>query len=242
MRRRWVDRVQDGCVAAMRGELVGLQASVEESLNATVEAMRQELRSQQTALDTIRRGDREERALFAGALDRLVGVLDSLTGALELERRERLAQTELVERLLRETLVHRTPAASPAQLVGGSIDATVISEEATTIDLRPPGGVLADQLVEGAAVQVRSQFQDRWTDGFIISRVKHEAGHRQIQLTRASDGTKLPVWFDAADVRAADRSPAPFVAPGAGMPATPVPPASPRTSLGPSVIEGVEPS
>lgn len=232
MMRRWVDRVQDGCVTAVRAELVELQANVEHSLTATVDAMRKELQSQQSSLEVIRHGDREERALFAGALDRLVGVLDSLTAALELERRERLAQTELVERLLRETLVHRSPAATPSQLVGGSIDPVRSSDEPTTIDLRMLEGVVADQLIEGASVQVRSQFQDRWTDGFTISRVKQDAGRRQVQLTRSSDGTTLPVWFDATDVRAVDRPVAPFVAPG--ISSTPATSAAHGTSGAPS--------
>ncbi len=254
MKRRWVERVQASCVEAVRAEMAGLQTGVEESLNATVEAMRQELRSQQTALDTIRRGDREERALFAGALDRLVGVLDSLTGALELERRERLAQTELVERLLRETLIYRSPTASPAQLVGGSIDPARVSDEATTIDLRTLEGVVADQLVEGSVVQVRSQFQDRWTDGFTISQVKHEAGRRQVQLTRSSDGTTLPVWFDATDVRAVEKVRASFVAPTAlGVAPAPTDPAgtapshpagaaTPLSAAGPSASGEAQPA
>ncbi len=157
-------------------------------------------------------------------------MLDSLTAALELERRERLVQTELVERLLRETLIYRAPAATPAQLVGGSIDPARLSDEATTIDLRTLEGVVANQLVEGTSVQVRSQFQDRWTDGFTISQVKHEAGHRQVQLTRSSDGTTLPVWFDATAVRAVERSPASFVAPGALT--APVTPASSGPAAG----------
>jgi hypothetical protein len=204
----------------MRAELAGLQAGVEDSLIATVEAMRRELQSQQAGLDIIRRSDREERALFAGALDKLVGVLDSLTGALELERRERLVQTELVERLLRDSLTQRPPAATPAHLVGGSIDPVRVSDEVgTTIDLRMLEGV-ADQLVEGATVQVRSQFHDRWTDGFTISQVKLDAGRRQVQLTRASDGTTLPVWFDATDVRTVEKPVAPFVAPLPPAPTT----------------------
>jgi hypothetical protein len=225
MMRRWLGRVQDGCVQAVRAEVLGLQTTVEQSLNATVEAMRQEMQSQQAALEAIRQGDRDERALFAGALDRLVGVLDSLTAALELERRERLAQTELVECLLRETLIHRVPAArkggvgpaaAPAQLVGGSLDPARLADDSTTIDLRAlESAAIADWLTEGALVQVRSQFQDRWTDGFTISQIKHEAGHRQVRLTRSSDGTTLPVWFDATDIRAVDKPSASFAAPAA---------------------------
>jgi hypothetical protein len=252
MMRRWLDRVQDGCVETVRAELAGLQSTVEQSLNTNAEALRRELEAQRAALETMRRGDRDERALFAGALDRLVGVLDSLASALELERRERLVQTELVECLLRETLIHRAPAASPAQLVGGAIDPARIGAGETTIDLREveravdsvePGvesiergvdsiergeregtGPVA-QLRAGAPVQVRSQFHDRWTDGFTIAQVRVEEGRRRFQLKRSSDGTTLPVWFDATDVRAVDRvTPAsvaaqmsPVIAPAGGQ-------------------------
>jgi hypothetical protein len=236
MLRRWLDRVQDGCVEAVRAELVGLQGTVEQSLNANAEALRREWQAQQADLETVRRADRDERALFAVALDRLVGVLDSLASALELERRERLAQTELVECLLRETLLHRDPVATPAQLVGGAIDPARISPGETTIDLREVErgeleleGTTAE-LRAGAPVQVRSQFHDRWTDGFTITQVRIEEGRRRFQLTRSSDGTTLPVWFEATDVRAPDRMTpasvaaqmAPAVGPAVGSPSAQV--------------------
>jgi hypothetical protein len=184
-----------------------LHSSVEQSLSTTVDALRRDLQAQQAALDATRQSDRDERALFAGALDRLVGVLDTLMSALELERRERLVQTELVECLLRETLVHRAPSAAPAHLVGGSIDPPQARDEPTTIDLRELEGTVVGPLRAGDSVQVRSQFQDRWTDGFTVAQVKVEAGRRRFQLIRSSDGTVLPAWFDAGDIRAVDARP-----------------------------------
>lgn len=50
----------------------------------------------------------------------------------------------------------------------------------------------------GTAVEVRSQFDRSWSDGFVIDSVTDEGRYR---VRRQSDGTVLPVELDPADVR-----------------------------------------
>lgn len=53
----------------------------------------------------------------------------------------------------------------------------------------------------GTRVEVRSRFDQRWARGFEVTDVVEEGGARRYRLRRRSDGSVLPVLFDADDVR-----------------------------------------
>jgi hypothetical protein len=57
--------------------------------------------------------------------------------------------------------------------------------------------IRTDPIPVGAAVEVRSRFDDRWTHGFSVATVRDGA----YQLRRLSDGSILPAWFPSAMVR-----------------------------------------
>ena len=58
--------------------------------------------------------------------------------------------------------------------------------------------IRSTSLQVGAAVEVRSRFDQRWTHGFSIA----EVGDDAYQLRRLSDGSVLPVWFPSDMIRA----------------------------------------
>ena len=71
-------------------------------------------------------------------------------------------------------------------------------------DLAPPSGPdMTDQsddrptLAAGTRVEVRSRFDQRWSQGFEVI----EALDRGYRVRRLSDRTELPVVIDADDVR-----------------------------------------
>ena len=49
----------------------------------------------------------------------------------------------------------------------------------------------------GVQVELRSRFDDRWTNGFAIA----VCGDGEYQVRRLSDGHVLPAWFPAAVLR-----------------------------------------
>ncbi len=54
----------------------------------------------------------------------------------------------------------------------------------------------------GTHVEVRSRFESRWSRGFEIVHCDDDAhGDRRYQVRRRSDGSILPVLFDANDLR-----------------------------------------
>ena len=53
----------------------------------------------------------------------------------------------------------------------------------------------------GTHVEVRSRFESRWSRGFEVSEIVQHDGRDQFRLRRRSDGSELPVLFDADDLR-----------------------------------------
>jgi hypothetical protein len=54
----------------------------------------------------------------------------------------------------------------------------------------------------GTRVEVRSRYEQRWSRGFEISEIVVDNGdHERFRVRRRSDGSELPVLFDADDVR-----------------------------------------
>jgi hypothetical protein len=57
------------------------------------------------------------------------------------------------------------------------------------------------QVRPGTHVEVRSRFEQRWSRGFEVSEIVANEGNEQFRLRRRSDGSELPVLFDANDLR-----------------------------------------
>jgi hypothetical protein len=53
----------------------------------------------------------------------------------------------------------------------------------------------------GTHVEVRSRFEARWSRGFEVSEIVHNEGAERFRLRRRSDGSELPVLFEADDLR-----------------------------------------
>jgi hypothetical protein len=53
----------------------------------------------------------------------------------------------------------------------------------------------------GTRVEVRSRYEQRWSRGFEISEIVRNGGHERFRVRRRSDGSELPVLFDADDLR-----------------------------------------
>ncbi len=64
----------------------------------------------------------------------------------------------------------------------------------------PPGAAPA-RIPVGVQIELRSRFDDRWTNGFAIAVVGDEA----YQIRRLSDGHVLPAWFPAEMIRMRDQ-------------------------------------
>jgi hypothetical protein len=58
-----------------------------------------------------------------------------------------------------------------------------------------------EQVRPGTHVEVRSRFEQRWSRGFEVSEIVASEGNEQFRLRRRSDGSELPVLFDANDLR-----------------------------------------
>jgi hypothetical protein len=77
-------------------------------------------------------------------------------------------------------------------------DEMATTHQAEAIDIRTSAAPAthSTELSVGAAVEVRSRFDQRWTHGFSIAEVgRSEAGDETYLLRRLSDGSVLPAWF-----------------------------------------------
>jgi hypothetical protein len=54
---------------------------------------------------------------------------------------------------------------------------------------------------QGTRVEVRSRFDDRWSRGFEVAEVVHEAEGARYKLKRRSDGSVLPALFVDDELR-----------------------------------------
>ncbi len=57
------------------------------------------------------------------------------------------------------------------------------------------------QVRPGTHVEVRARFEQRWSRGFEVSEIVRTGDQECFRLRRRSDGSELPVLFDADDLR-----------------------------------------
>jgi hypothetical protein len=53
----------------------------------------------------------------------------------------------------------------------------------------------------GTHVEVRTRYEERWSRGFEVAEIVQAADREQFRVRRRSDGSQLPVLFDANDLR-----------------------------------------
>lgn len=145
--------------------------------------------------DSLRTRDGE----LVGALHRIAEAFERVADGIEAERRDRAAQVDAIELLLRELVLGAAPTARRPTVLGGTIDVGV--DALIDIDLADPP-IPVDALVE-----VRSRFHDQWVHGFAVVEFIPGPRRRGYRLRRITDTDQLPLLFDAADIRLAIPAP-----------------------------------
>jgi hypothetical protein len=190
-----------------------LRASWSSSARGDVDSVREELtKSWTSSFDELRREVAAERAEVAvrvadrelelvKALHRVADTFGSIAESLESERRERRAQLDAVEFLLREMVIGFAAPTSVVPMVrGGTVDPAALGTNRrgeVEIDL-------SDSPIRvGALVEVRSRFHDQWVHGFSVAEYIPGPNRRGYRLRRHTDTEPLPLLFDAVDVRRA---------------------------------------
>ncbi len=199
--------------AAVHGEIEALRDQLQTSLTSGLSLLGREM-------VVSRETEQWERSVhgteLTKALERVADALDGLGTHLQLDRRERTAQSMSVEFLLRELVVtlaepvpdgpamlERTPVLEGTAVLGGTIDCDA------TIDLTAPDDTLGpdealgrdETLGVGSRVEVLSRFQRRWCAGFVVAEIVTDDRCAHYRLMRHFDRELLPVLFDAQDLR-----------------------------------------
>jgi hypothetical protein len=207
--------------AQLRTFTVEVSATLESRLRSTIESVNDARSEGLTALEHAMRD-------FSAREEQMLTVLRQVGQSYEL-----LAEHITADKIERKTLIDALGGAVKAvsgavpmpKLIGGTIfgngngNGTIDDiqlEDEPAIDL-----TRAEHAVQQAtmqAVEVRCRFGDRWVDGFEVADVLDEGDEFKYRLRRKSDGTVLPTWFDARNVRRAS-PPAPTV--DASAPARP---------------------
>jgi hypothetical protein len=137
---------------------------------------------------------------LVSALHRVATAFESIAESLESDRRDRRAQLDAMEFLMRELVLGLArPTAVAPIVLGGTVDAAALLAETGTVDID-----LSDApLPVGTLVEVRSRFHDHWVHGFAVTEYIPGPTRRGYSLRRHTDAEPLPLLFDASDVRRA---------------------------------------
>ena len=160
--------------------------------------MRREIVAEHEVVES--RAAQQEVELF-NALHRIADAFEKIADGLESDRRDRRAQLDAVEFLMREMVLgFAQPTAAPPVVVGGSIEPGMLGAD-------PRGRVDIDlsdtPLPVGTAVEVRSRFHDRWVHGFAVAEYVVSPERRGYRLRRLAEPDQLPLLFEESDVRRA---------------------------------------
>lgn len=192
------DRIRQSWAGLLRGELDGVRAELTTSWTSSFDELRRDIVAERDVVEA-RVADHDLE--LVNALHRVADAFESIAESLEADRRDRRAQNDTVEFLLRELVLgFAQPSAAPPIVLGGSIDPmstplTAGRERGVDIDLSD------SPLPVDALVEVRSRFHDRWVSGFAVAEHIPGPSRRGYRLRRITDTDRLPLLFDAADVR-----------------------------------------
>jgi len=192
--------------ALVRSELESMRAELTTNVDASLDALRRDVAGEHEAIEARALGRDVE---LVGALHRIADAFERVADGLESDRRDRHAQLDTIEFLLRELVIgSASPTAIRPTVLGGSIDASVDGARTgggVDIDLSEPP-IAVDALVE-----VRSRFHDQWVQGFAVVAYIPGPVRCGYRLRRITDADELPLLFDATDVRRAVATVAPPV-------------------------------
>ncbi len=195
---RFRDWIRAEAASVLRSEFEAAREEMHRSLHDVSEGLQQQIarENEQTRRQILeRQDDLADRTL------NLLNALDQMRTTLDAHRTAQRAQLRALEEDLRKMMPALGPAAiSRPTVVGGSIDPTAASDDATLeIDL-------THRLGPGALVEARSRFDETWFDDLEIAEIVEETRGERYRLTRRRDGRLLPMLFDAADLRPAKGS------------------------------------
>jgi hypothetical protein len=197
MIRRFGDRLRASWAGLLRGELDGVRAELTTSWTSSFDELRRDIVAERAVVET-HVVDRDLE--LVDVLRRVADAFESVALSLEADRRDRAAQLDAVEFLLREMVIGLAPptAIRPA-VFGGSVDPAALGASLRSVDID-----LTDSPIPvDAHVDVRSRFHDHWIHGFAVAEYVDGHTRRGYRLRRITDTEPLPLLFDAADVRSA---------------------------------------
>lgn len=212
-------RTRDHLAANVRHEIDLVRLELQETFAQTLAIVQRDAISARDAEAWERA---ESNTALTKALDRVADALDGVGQHLQLDRKERATQAMTVEFLLRELVVSMSnPVPDAPAIFGGTIEPAqgpaLGSAEGSPIESAlgsPPQPAddpgfdtsIDDGYSIGAAVEVRSRFQQRWVGGFLVADVVTDDAGRRYRLLRRSDRELLPVTFGDTDLRPAVRA------------------------------------
>jgi hypothetical protein len=201
--RRATARLRDTWAALLHTELDGTRREI----TTSIDELRTDVVRDRDAFE-VRAAGRDGELVTA--LHRIADSFERVADGLEAERADRIAQGDAIEFLLRELVLGAAvaPTAIRPTVLGGSIDRSAahatdgaaragVRSTDVDIDLGDP------PLPVDALVEVRSRFHDHWVHGFAVAEYLPGPRRRGYRLRRITDTDRLPLLFDAADVRRA---------------------------------------
>jgi hypothetical protein len=210
-------RAREHLATSVRQEIDLVRLELQETFTQTLAIVQRDVSS---ARETEAWERTESNAALTKALERVADALDGVGQHLQLDRKDRSTQAMTVEFLLRELVVSMSnPVPDVPSILGGTIEPALGGDSGHEPGHEPEherehGTVIDDGYAVGAAVEVRSRFQQRWVGGFLVADVVADDTGRRYRLLRRSDRELLPVTFGDTDLRPAARA-APTGEPGA---------------------------
>jgi hypothetical protein len=229
-------RVEEELLELVRTELGTIRAEIQATLGETAAVLSGRVRSEiehrmgephalAAGLQSVRNTIGARDAQLSQVLQRITETCETLSQRVELDRSERIALTEAVDRLTTAVSAAETYVLTPAPtgastVVGGTVGPVVdgdLSLPRGTTEIRPSVDIdLAATEIETElprqpgpgrparpdGVEVRCRFGDRWVSGFEVCEVlRLDDTTTRYRLRRRSDGSVIPTLFDEKDLR-----------------------------------------
>jgi hypothetical protein len=229
-------RVEEELLELVRTELGTIRAEIQATLGETAAVLSGRVRSEiehrmgephalAAGLQSVRNTIGARDAQLSQVLQRITETCETLSQRVELDRSERIALTEAVDRLTTAVSAAETYVLTPAPtggstVVGGTVDPMLdgdLSLPRGTTEIRPtvdidlaateigtelPKRPRAGRPARPDGVEVRCRFGDRWVSGFEVCEVlRLDDTTTRYRLRRRSDGSVIPTLFDEKDLR-----------------------------------------
>jgi hypothetical protein len=193
---RFRDWVRAEAAAMLRPEFDATRDEMQRSLHDSSGALLQQIVREHA--DT-RRQMLEQQAGLGDRTRSLVDALDQMRAHLDAHRTAQRAQLQALEGTLRDLMIAIGPSTAPRPtILAGSVEPATAGgdDDRNEIDL-------TGRFSPGTLVEARSRFGDGWFEGLEVAETVQEADGERYRLTRRRDGRRLPMLFDAVDLRPA---------------------------------------